>query len=89
MRVSFYKVRRIKKEDRPQKWLVTSPMGTIIMLDGDWGTVGGYLRAAPNVWILLDPEQVFSGKEIPWPYSTVIRAITINGDEVEIKQTGQ
>lgn len=73
-----------KKEEWPARWL-TSPPGTLCLMDGAWGSQYGLLHIVEGIWVPLRPEQIFAGDLIPWPdKNAVVSGLRLNGVAVQL-----
>lgn len=73
--------------DWPHRWLSEAKPGTVFVLPGTVGTVGGILCLTDTgVFISLDKDQLYNEKPVTWPGGGHgIRAIKIAGTEVIVE----
>jgi len=83
----FSHVRRRPRSEWPNNWLKGgSEPGDIMLLEGDWGKIGGILcLTKTGRYMALTVAQVFEGAEIEWPEPGAAFSIHLIGDAVQLK----
>lgn len=62
-------VRFVRRSDWPKAWIQEAAPGDLLLLPGIVGQASAILRlSVQGVFVLLDPDQVWRRKVVPWPF---------------------
>lgn len=78
-------VRYVKRSDWPSAWIQEASPGDLLLLPGIVGASSGIIRLqVQGVFLLLDPDQLWRRKVVPWPFpGDKIASFRVAGPKIE------